>query len=268
MKNTCKKLFLHGGPGLHAVVERAWFGDTLPILWWDQPAVAADDPAPFRTLVAHAAGQLRALAGSSGGQVDLIAHSFGGQIAAVLANEHPTLIRRITLLGCAPPDPFRPFLLVGQRLLEAGYERPGLQDAMQAAQQNPDDDRFAALIQACFPDPFIPDIYFGPASAAAKDRYLALASVAPPVDLTTFFAVMIESIHASPLARVEACPEHRRRRFAGEVVALLGKHDPVLRVEESTEKWREIFPQAQFKVMDAGHFLHLELPPEAWLGHP
>ena len=260
MKSTTKMLFLHGGPGLHAAVERAWFGDSLPVLWWDQPAVAADDPAPFRTLVGHAAKQLQALAASRGGPVDLIAHSFGGQIAAALANEYPALIRRITLLGCAPPDPFRPFLLLGQRLLEAGYDRPGLQDAMKAAQETPDENRFAALIQACFPDPYIPGIYFGPGSAAAKDRYLTLARVAPPVDLPTFFAVMIESLHAPPLAQVEG--------FAGEVVALLGKHDPLLRVDEDIKRWREIFSQAQFKVMDAGHFLHLELPPEVWLGHP
>ncbi len=50
-----------GGPGLHAAAGRAWFGDSLPVLWWDQPAVAADDPAPFRTLVDHAARQLHAL---------------------------------------------------------------------------------------------------------------------------------------------------------------------------------------------------------------
>ena len=53
MKNTYKMLFLHGGPGLHAAVERAWFGDSLPVLWWDQPAVAADDPAPFLMLADH-----------------------------------------------------------------------------------------------------------------------------------------------------------------------------------------------------------------------
>ena len=258
MKNTCETLFLHGGPGLHAVVERAWFNDSLPVLWWDQPAIASDDPTPFRTLVGHAVKQIQALADYGGGQVNLLAHSYSGHIAAAIAREYPALIRRITLLGCPPHDPFRIFILVGQRLLEAGYERPGLQDAMNAAQKTPDEGRFTALIQACFPDPYLPDIYFGPNSAAAKDRYLALASVAPPVDLQTFFAVMLDRLRALPPARVEG--------FYGEVVALIGKHDPVLHVEESIEEWREIFPQAQFKIIDAGHILHLELPPEIWLG--
>ena len=267
MKNTNKTLFLHGGPGLHAAVERAWFGNSLPVLWWDQPAIATDDPTPFHTLAGHAARQLQTLADSSGQQVDLVAHSYGCLIAAALASKHPALIRRITLLGCLSLNPFHPFLYLGHKLLEAGYERPGLQDAMRAAQESPDESRFTALIQACFPDPAIPDIYFGPGSVAAKDRYLALASAAPPIDVPTFFAVMFDRLRAPPQPRAEACPEHRRRRFDGEVTAILGKHDP-LHVEESSEKWREIFPQAQFKVMDAGHFLHLELPPEVWFGHP
>ena len=71
---------------------------------------------------------------------------------------------------------------------------------------------------------------------------------------------MLKSLHTQPLPQVED--------FDGEVVALLGKHDPVVRVEDSIETWRKIFPQTQFKVVDAGHFLHLELPPEAWFGHP
>lgn len=256
MRTLHNTLFLHGGPGLHAAAERAWFGDALPILWWDQPAVA-DDPTPFRTLIAHAATQLEALADTAGGQIDLIAHSFGGQIAAALAGEHPALIRHITLLGCAP-DPIHQFFLLARQLLEAGHEYPGLRDALTAAEENCDESCFFALVQACYPGGALPGIFFAPHSAGVRERYSAVAARTPPVDAATFFAVMQEFIHTPPPAQVTG--------YGGEVTILMGRHDPVLCVDKDSEKWRGVFPQAKLKVGDAGHIVHLELPPEAWFG--
>lgn len=253
MKTLHNALFLHGGPGLHAAVERAWFGDALPILWWDQPSVAAD-PTPFRTLVAHAASQLETLADTVGERVDLIAHSFGGQIAVALTREYPALIRNITLLGCSP-DPIRGFIIFARRLIEAGYEHPGLRDALAAVEESCDENSFSALTQACYA---LSGIYFGPNSAKMRERYFAIAGETPPVDTATFFAVMREFLHAPPPAQITG--------YGGEVAMLMGEHDPVLCVDEDREKWRGVFPQAEFKLVDAGHIVHLELPPQAWCG--
>lgn len=253
--NSANALFLHGGPGLHAAIERIWFGNALPVHWWDQPTLS--NVLPFQTLVSHATQELQTLSNSVGGPIDLIAHSYGARIAAALASEHPTLIRCITLLGVVSTKPCQPFITLGQRLLEAGYDRPGLAEAMLAAEKTSDADRFVALIQGCFPEPSLPDIYFSPNSAVARDRYLTLASTAPPIDVPTFIAVMLEALATPPPGRVDA--------FAGEVRVLLGKQDPVLRIDDSTETWRGIFPQARFEVVDAGHFIHLELPPDTWL---
>ena len=249
-------LFLHGGPGLHSAVEREWFGDTLPILWWDQPHVA-DDSAPFRTLVYYAANRLGILAGSSGGKVDVIAHSFAGQIAAVLAREYPQLIRRITLLGC-PHDRVSHFFLFARRLLEAGYDRPGLKEALAAVEANCDESNFFALIRACYPDSTLPGIYFGPQSTEVRDRYLAMAAKTPPVDFATFFAVMRDLFHTPNSTQLAG--------FDGEVKVIMGRHDPLLDLDADKKKWLGVFPQAEFELVDAGHFLHFELPPEAWFG--
>ena len=248
-------LFLHGGPGLHCAVEREWFGDTLPILWWNQPASVAGDPTPFRTLLTHAGHQLEAMAESSGGQVNLIAHSFGGQIAVVLARECPQLIRSITLLGC-PHNLLHAFFLFARRLLKAGYERPGLREALAAVEEHCDDNRFFALIGACYPDSAIPGIYFGSGSAEARDRYFAMAAKTPPVDMATFFAVMQEFIH-TPNSIQPA-------EYGGDVEIIMGRDDPVLDLDADRKKWLEVFPQAEFKLVDAGHFVHLELPPNVW----
>ena len=246
----------HGGPGLHSAVERVWFGDKLPVLWWDQPSVAGES-APFRTLVAHAGRQLEILADSGGGQVNLIAHSFGGQIAVALARQYPGLIRSITLLG-SPPTPVHAFLHFARRLLQTGQEQPGLRDVLAAAENNCDENRFLALIQACYPDGALPASYFGPKSAEAQERYFAMVAKTPPIDIATFFAVMQEFLHAPHLAQVT--------EYGGEVIMLMGRDDPVLCVEEDLIKWREVFPQLDFKLLDSGHFVHLELPPEAWCG--
>jgi len=247
-------LFIHGGPGLHCAVEREWFGDTLPILWWDQPAVAGI-PDPFRALVAHAGHQLETMAKSIGGRVDLIAHSFGGQIATALAREYPALIRRITLLGC-PHDRVSFFLLFARRILEAGHEQPGLRDALAAVEENCDENRFFALIGACYPRGEFPEIYFGPDSAAVRERYLSMFAKARPLDFATFFAVMQEFLHTPNSTQPAG--------FDGEVDILMGKDDPLLDLETNKQKWLGVFPQAEFKLVDAGHFLHLELPPEVW----
>ena len=254
MTTSHNTLFIHGGPGLHSSVERTWFGDTLPILWWDQPSVAGDST-PFQTLVTHAGRQLEMLADSSGGKVDLIAHSFGGQIAAALACEYSGLIRRITLLGCHH-DRICQFFLLARRLLEAGYERPGLKDALAAVEENCDENRFLAMMGAAYPDSALPGIYFGPHSAAVRDRYFDMADKTPALDIATFFTVMKEFLHTPNLTQPAG--------YEGEIEIIMGIHDPLLDLDVDKQKWLEVFPQAKFSVMDAGHFLHLELPPEIW----
>ena len=76
------------------------------------------------------------------------------------------------------------------------------------------------------------------------------------MDIATFFAVMQEFLHAPPLARVT--------EYGGDVIVRMGRDDPLLCMEEDQHKWREVFPQSDFKLVDTGHFVHLELPPEAW----
>lgn len=44
-------LFLHGGPGMTAELERRRFGETLPVHWWDQPFVGPNAERPFQVLI-------------------------------------------------------------------------------------------------------------------------------------------------------------------------------------------------------------------------
>jgi pimeloyl-ACP methyl ester carboxylesterase len=245
-------LFLHGGPGFNSEVERIWFADTLPVLWWDQPAVSA-----FSELVSAAAAQIDSMSHSSRDGIHLIAHSFGGQIAAALAREFPSKIRSITLLDC-PAEPVRPFFLLGDRLLETGGHFPGLAEALAAAKI--DIKHFFALVQACYPGEACPDVYFAPQSSAIRERYQSLAAQAKPLDLASFAAVM-SALLTTPNPIVEA-------GFHGEVNILMGRHDPLLDRDTDTRQWLTVFPQAKISMLDAGHGIHFELPSAQWLGIP
>lgn len=254
METRYKTLFLHGGPGLHCSVERTWFGNSLPVFWWDQPSVAAE-PEPYAALVTNAVNQLKAMSESAGGQIDLIAHSFGGQIAAALAREQGELIRSITLLGC-PPSPLLAFLNFARRLLDNPSEHPGLKEKLTAIEEYSDMNRFLALIQACYPSGTLPDSYFGSNSNEVKVRYSDIATRTPPLDIATFMAVMQEFLHT----RIPAAADS----YTGDVTLLMGRNDPLLRISGDSEKWLKVFPHAKLRTYPAGHFLQYELPPETW----
>ena len=65
--------FLHGGPGMTAELERRQFGATLPVHWWDQPHIDADDRLPFGTLVDATVAEVTRLSDARRGPVDLLA---------------------------------------------------------------------------------------------------------------------------------------------------------------------------------------------------
>ncbi len=249
-----RALFLHGGPGLSTEIERQWFGDSLPVVWWDQPTVTSGSPAPFGQLVAAAADQLRAMADDTGEPVALIAHSFGGQIAYALVREAPELVKSITLLGCAP-DPFPPLFRLCRRLTEI-QSSPVLEAAIADAETRLDQRSFESMVLAAAVHPAYPAVYFGPDSAAARDRFLVLFATGSILNLETFLTVMNDLLNAPALAPVDG--------FDGEVTLLLGHYDPLLAVDEDIATWQRIFPQLRAQVVDSGHFIHLEFPPEIW----
>ena len=255
MKSNGFALFLHGGPGLNAGVERRWFGDSLPICWWDQPAVTGGSAAPFAQLLAAATTQLRTMAESSGEPVALIVHSFGGQIAHALVREVPELVKSITLLGCATGS-FPPLFRLCRRMTEI-QNSPVLEAAIADAETRLDQRSFESMILAGAVHPAYPAVYFGPNSTVTSDFFLGIFAKGGLLNLETFLTVMNDLLNAPALTPVNG--------FDGKVSLVLGRHDPLLDVNEDIAAWRHIFPQLQVRVVNCGHFVHLELPPEIWL---
>ncbi len=247
-----KALFLHGGPGLSSAIERLWYGENLPVYWWDQPKVK-DSPSPFSALVNAAANRLEDAA--SDGPVHLVAHSFGGQIAYALAGRHPSQISRISLLGC-PFNPVHGIIRLARKIAAAGGSQE-IGAAIDAATKELSLATFQAMVLAGASDPSYPSVYFGPGSSAACTRFLALMQQVDFLDLETFFAVMEEFLHAPPLFPLPG--------YRGDVRLIMGRDDPVLSAETDISGWKRVLPQAETKIVETGHFIHLESGPEAWL---
>lgn len=248
-------LFLHGGPGFHARVERAWFGDRLPIHWWDQPPMAANDPTPMRSLVAAAAGELTRLATATGGPVSLVAHSFGGQVARELADTMPEAIASLVLLGCAF-DPAEACLRFGEALVAAGAGTDELARALAAARARRDGDTMLPVVATSFAAPGALRRYFAPDAEAIAARYLDTLVAGPIIDFDTLAGVLRD--------RLRHPPPCSRSAFARPVTLMLGDADPMSRVEADTEAWLAAFPHAERRVVASGHMVHVETPPEVW----
>ncbi|MCL4775555.1 MAG: hypothetical protein KJZ98_16575, partial [Burkholderiaceae bacterium] len=122
-------LYLHGGPGLSAVVERAWFGDSLPIDWWDQPLIGPEDGAPLDSLVDAARAKLLQAAERCGTRVTLVSHSVGSVVAAHLLADPRNPIESATLIN---PIFDLEFALrrLAIRVMEAGMASGAAADAL------------------------------------------------------------------------------------------------------------------------------------------
>lgn len=254
---TYPKLYLHAGPGLTAALERQWFGETLPMHWWDQPAVAVTDPQPYRTLLAAAHRELARLADRTGRPVDVIAHSFGGLLAFDLLAEVGERIGALTLLAPAT-DPYRQLATLGARLAAGPDATPTLKTAVAQARRHRSRAHLQRLVAAILAtdNPLRP--YWGPHADAARERHEALAAEHFAFDADTYLSVAWDRSGQTPR------PPLDRPHAGGPVRCLFGRRDPLLGPAERA-LWRRWLPHAGHRLVEAGHFLPFELPPAHWL---
>ena len=185
------------------------------------------------------------------------AGSSGRVTAEVLSRGGIRLRDRPKWLGCAP-DPFRQLFRLCRRMTKI-QNSPALAAAIADAEIRLDQRSFESMILAGAVHPAYPAVYFGPDSTVARDFFLGLFAKGGLLNLETFLTVMNDLLNAPALTPVNG--------FYGQVSLVLGRHDPLLVVDEDISTWQRIFPQLQAQVVDSGHFVHLELPPEIWLSN-
>lgn len=254
MSDASSVLYLHGGPGMSAELERRQFGTALPVLWWDQPRVSADAAEPFRVLVDAAANQVATLEARRGGPVSLLASSFGVFIAVALIEEMPERIGAVTVSG-GILDLRTALVRLGRRIARDRADR-ALDDACSAAAESEAFGPFWALMGCIGAVPEFWRYYWSPAAVEQRNAMSALAAERGLLDIITYEAVS-RSIRRIPRVRELSKLRHRIR-------VLVGRHDP-LAAPEDADAWKRLFPSATVHTVDAGHFPHLELPPSAWM---
>lgn len=248
-------LFLHGGPGLSAVVERQWFGPDVDLEWWDQPSVAAGDPAPLVSLVEAAKDRLLELHRRQRRRIDVVSHSVGAILAVLLLREVPELIWRVTLIN-PTFDLRQAFLGIARRAVGEGTATPEVSAFVHEARPANVDPVELAVALSAVPGRF--DMYWSPSSAAAKARYLEMAPSGPPVDFESF-------------SRIAAAMQTQAPALLGvqsdvPVLAIVGASDPMMPGDVNSYV-RQRVPLASVAVVDAGHMAPFEQPALAWPDH-
>jgi predicted alpha/beta hydrolase family esterase len=251
---SSRVLFLHGGPGLNAELERRRFGSSLPVHWWDQPQVSADESAPYDRLVNAALEELQRVSSRDGGPVGLLASSFGVHLALALIERAPATVGNVSIVG-GVLDLRTAFVRLGRRVAEKNQDQD-LAAATLRADQSPDSASLWRLIERLFSVTNLLDLYWSPTATAQRDEMKATAAEGTLLHVPTYQAVLRDF-----LARQRPCG---LSGWCGAASVWIGRHDPYA-LPDDTEPWRTVLPSASVTFVDAGHFPHLELPPSVWL---
>jgi pimeloyl-ACP methyl ester carboxylesterase len=246
-------MFLHGGPGLSAGLERRRFGNTLPVQWWDQPHVDADVSAPFERLVEAAEKELGRLFDAQRKPIALLANSFGVHLALGLIERVPDRVRSLDILG-GTLDMRMAFVRLAERISEVNRDAE-LKAVSVRAEVSGDSESLWALIGKLFAVANLLDFYWSPSAEEQCEAMKALAANGALVHAATFQAALGDFLGRKPAAPPA---------FSGSVRILIGRFDPYARADDA-ELWRAVFPQAAVQFVEAGHFPHLELPAEDWM---
>lgn len=251
-------LFLHWGPGSNSAAERAWYGEQLPIHWWDQPSQFSSDATAFSELVDAAEAELKRVSDEASGSVSLVAHSFGGQIATELARRSPDRIASISMVCCAthPPAGFIGFARALANELGSGEQAELLRSSADAAAQELKPETFWPLMNAVTTTPGFFPKYWG--STEKMQKYLELTG-GPAIEPAAFMALMNAVLMRGPIQQMKGAGEKIPVR------CFFGRQDPLINSENETKAWKEIFPTATSTILEGGHFVHLENEPSLWM---
>jgi pimeloyl-ACP methyl ester carboxylesterase len=253
VSDLSKVLFLHGGPGLSAALERQRFGNTLPVHWWDQPHLDANVGAPFERLVEAAMKELGRLFDAQERPVALLANSFGVHLALALIERAPRKIGSLSIVG-GILDMRTAFVRLGLRISEVNRDAM-LEAVSTRAETRGGSESLWALIENLFTVSNLLDFYWSPSAQAQLDEMKALAANGSLIHVPTYLAVLRDFLERRPAAPPA---------FSGSVRVLIGRLDPYARADDAG-LWRAVFPQAVVEFVEAGHFPHLELPARDWM---
>lgn len=251
---TPRILFLHGGPGMTAELERRQLGAASRVHWWDQPKVGLEASCPLETIVEAASEELTRLCRECAGPVDLLANAFGAYLARALIERIPERIGAVTICS-GVWDLATSILRLVWRFIRLGCDGDLERLSRQALARSTPESYFEIFARVSAMPGFL-DCFWSPSAQEPREAMIALAAEGRLIDWPTCQAVMIATL-ARPYS---VLPPSQRR----EVRILLGEFDPCFE-ERDTAVWQALWPKATVQVVQAGQFPHLELPPSIWM---
>jgi pimeloyl-ACP methyl ester carboxylesterase len=252
-----KTLFLHGGPGSSAAAERDLFGDSLPLVWWDQPRSEVLFARPYQALLDDVAFKAETLANQGDGMVRLVTHSFGAHLALHLAMVMPGRINSITMI--APVFNVADAIMrLGRRAASFAENPKRLLSAIEATHANQQHfDTFWSLVERLCEVPGVFELYWGPGTEELQNWFISLSERGPWLDLNTC-KVILQDFWATKALRVQTT-------VRGPVNIVFGLHDVLVDVKREARNWSRYFPNLTVYHLSTGHFVHLESSPDLWL---
>lgn len=252
--STASVLFVHGGPGLTAELERRRFGTALPVCWWDQPIIRESDPSPWESLVGAGIEEAERLSDEARKPIALLASSFGALLALEIVERVPECISSITLSG-GIYDVRMAFSQLASKIAQETCDTE-LAQARVTVTKSQDETALWALIERLFSIPNLLDFYWSPSAVVQREAMNELAGRGALLHLPTFEGVLRNFFVRQRGSSL--------RPWRGDTKVLLGRYDPYATPDDKL-RWQEIFPCAEIETLEAGHFPHLELPAEVWL---
>jgi pimeloyl-ACP methyl ester carboxylesterase len=254
-------LFLHGGPGMSPVFEKARFPEASDVHWWQQPVTVPCAVHPFQDLLAATLAEFRRCVEAHGAPMTILASSFGAHLAVHLSRQMPESIARIVLLG-PTFDPEQAAMRLARRAFQLHMDDANagkLAAALAAYEDDPGRARFWDVFGALSLLPDVPELYFSPNAGEAARSFVELIQQPGAFDGPTSVATSDDfaAINPKPLPSP----------YTGPVQLVFGKYDVMIDADKDAAAWRAIFPQASIHMVDSGHFPLQELPLEACL-HP
>jgi pimeloyl-ACP methyl ester carboxylesterase len=247
-------LFLHGGPGLNAYVERQVLGEQFPhVHFWDQPPVYTSRDA-FNTLMEAAVAEVERMFEARRGPIRLMANSFGGHLVSGLLEHIPQKISACHLYGPVYyiPEAFLNLLgIMANDGAADGDLRTRITEFLKVrthpcADKSEIWDYFNLIsLDADFLRYYWPD-------EAQYTAWITCTRRGPEFDFMTCRNVLNDFLR-----------HHCERRFSfkgtQEIIIELGDRDPLLDLEREMRLWSNRFPTASIVIhRGSGHFIHLE----------
>jgi pimeloyl-ACP methyl ester carboxylesterase len=252
-------LFLHGGPGMSPVFEKARFPEASDVHWWQQPVTVPCAVHPFQDLLAATLAEFRRCVEAHGAPMTILASSFGAHLAVHLSRQMPESIARIVLLG-PTFDPEQAAMRLARRAFQLHMDDANagkLAAALAAYEDDPGRARFWDVFGALSLLPDVPELYFSPNAGEAARSFVELIQQPGAFDGPTSVATSDDfaAINPKPLPSP----------YTGPVRLVFGKYDVMIDADKDGAAWRAIFPQASIHMVDSGHFPLQELSLDACL---